>query len=33
MNWNYEGIAATLKAEMASHLPVVVLENGAEDAD
>ena len=27
MNWNYEELAATLRAEMASHPPVVVLNN------
>ena len=33
MSWNYEGIAATLRAEAASHPPIVVLENEAEDRD
>lgn len=34
MNWNYDGIAATLRAEMSSsHPPIVVLENEAEDTD
>ena len=32
MSWNYEELAATLRAQMASHPPVIVIEN-EEDAD
>lgn len=28
MNWNYDELAATLRAEMSSHPPIVVLEKG-----
>ena len=30
MDWNYKELAATLRAQMASHPPVVVLENETE---
>ena len=34
MNWNYRELAATLRAEMSSsHPPIVVLENEAENVD
>lgn len=33
MSWNTEELAATLRAQMASHPPVVVLENDAEPKD
>ena len=31
MNWNYNELAATLRAEMSSHPPIVVLENEEDD--
>lgn len=33
MRWNYDGITATLRAEAASHPPIVVLKNETEDRD
>lgn len=31
MNWNYQGLASTLRAEMSSsHSPIVVIENETE---
>ena len=32
MLWNYDELASTLRAEMASHPPIVVLENDDEDS-
>lgn len=33
MNWNYEELAATLRAGMASHPPIVVTEDEANNSD
>lgn len=33
MDWNYKELAATLRAQMASHPPVVVLKNETDDTD
>ena len=33
MLWNYDELASTLRAQMASHPPIVVLEDDNEDAD
>ena len=33
MYWNYKELAATLRAQMTSHPPVVVLENETDNTD
>lgn len=33
MNWNYNELSPTLRAEMKQHLPVIVLEEEHESSD
>lgn len=33
MSWNYNELASTLRAEMSSHPPVVVIEDEANNSD